>query len=108
MSTPTRTSPAGEDDPLPPGVKERPVRKFGRRYPWDRWFRRPKFTLYRGLDYSCRTDSMALMARFAGWDRGKRCTIKIHEDGAALTVTVSPAPEGHNPGAARRAGRAAR
>jgi hypothetical protein len=66
------------------------AKKHGRRYPWHVWFRSSGFVLRRGVDYACRTDTMAQMVRNAAVKSryNKRVTISIHEDGSGLTVRV--------------------
>lgn len=60
-------------------------------YPWSVWFENQRFTLVRGVDYSCHTYAMAQQVRNAA--RPKRCnvrvSIKIAADGESLTVVVS-------------------
>ena len=55
-------------------------------YDWQRWFRRRKFILKRGVDYRCQTSSMVQQIRNAAYKRG--LSVSLEEDNGALTVTV--------------------
>lgn len=50
-----------------------------RRYPWDKWFAKKKFTLKRGREFDCMTHCMGVMARRAASVRD--VTISIHHKG---------------------------
>jgi len=66
--------------------------KFGNRFPWRDWLTRSKFTLIKGKDYFCRSDSMAQAVRFAarrfGMVEKKTVHVKISENGNRLTVIL--------------------
>jgi hypothetical protein len=65
-------------------------RKFGTRYPWERWFAFSEFTLYRGVDFQGRADTMAQLVRQAAKrpNYNVRVNISISEDQSCLTVLV--------------------
>ena len=49
-------------------------------YPWDKWLLpngRSK-TLHRGVDFSCRVDTMATQVRIAAYKRGVKVSIETH------------------------------
>lgn len=62
-------------------------KKHGRRYPWDKWFARGRFTLKRDRDYKCLPHGMAQMIRNVAARRGVRVGLKLGEDGR-IDVTV--------------------
>ena len=47
------------------------------KYPWDRWFRRKRFTLVKNKDYDCMTHSMAIQVRQAAWKREIQVSVRI-------------------------------
>lgn len=63
-------------------------RKYGRRYPWDRWFARRRTTLVRGRDYDVLDHVMAAMvrqaARYAKYS--VRVSIQIGDGWVKVTV----------------------
>lgn len=67
------------------------VKKFCRRYPWQRLFARRSFRLVRGRDYDCLTHAMAQMVRNAAAPRrhNVKVNIRVDEDGGAILVVVS-------------------
>lgn len=65
------------------------AKKFGRRYPWKRWFRHKTFSLRRGEHYDGRTYIMAQMVRNAATRHGLRVRVVISDDEDTLTVTVT-------------------
>lgn len=66
----------------------RPPLKYGRRYPWNRWFMRGRFCLRRGIDYEHHTHTMAQMIRNVASKRGLRVSIRIAPDGQSLTASM--------------------
>lgn len=66
--------------------------KYGRRYPWLRWFGQLHFTLKKGRDYDCRTDTMANMVRQAAARHGYKVSILIADDGRSMWVAVLERP----------------
>ncbi len=48
-------------------------RKFGNRYPWGRWFRKGRFRLTEGRDYTCRPYGMAQMVR----TQASKCRLRV-------------------------------
>lgn len=66
------------------------AKRFGRRYPWDRWFARRTFTLVRGRHYDCLPHGMAQMVRnaAAGPKYRLRVSVRITDDGD-ITVRVT-------------------
>lgn len=79
---------------MPIKIKKLPAR-FGRRYPWESWFRRGRFRAVRGQDYTCRTSSMAQMIRTAAKKYGVRVSIHQALDDSSLTATVVEAIRKH-------------
>lgn len=55
------------------------------RYPWDRWLKRKKFTLYQGIDYNCMTHCMSILLRNAAHRRGIQ--VQVFTVGDSLQVT---------------------
>lgn len=68
----------------------RGAKKFGRRYPWSKWFTLKKFTLVRGKDYDCQSYVMAQMARNVARLKtyNVNLDIKLPDDGESLTIKV--------------------
>lgn len=64
-----------------------PPKKYGRRYPWDKWFGQEKFRLVLGKHYHHRTHSMAQMVRNVACARKIQVTITIAPDYQSITVT---------------------
>jgi len=56
------------------------------RYPWDKWFKREKFTLKKGIHYDCMTHSMSVQVRNAARVRGFAVSVHINEN--TLNVEV--------------------
>ena len=52
-------------------------KKFGRRYPWETWFARKRFTLVRGRDYDCLTHGMAQTVRNAAASDKFRVKVRL-------------------------------
>ena len=75
-----------------PKVIERKPNKRNSVHDYDKWFAKKKFSLTRGVDFSCQLTVM----RANLWKEAKyrQCRACIHqsEDGNTLHVTVSPAP----------------
>lgn len=69
--------------------KTNKAKRFGRRYPWDRWLARDTFTLHQGVDYDCRSYAMALMVhqRVAQRKLG-RAEVLVAPDERSVTVTI--------------------
>lgn len=67
-------------------VEMKTAKKYGKRYPWTTWFRRGRFTLTRGIEFSCLTHGMAAMVRNVA--SRKRLRISIQQDGTTIQVTV--------------------
>lgn len=59
-----------------------------KRYDWDSWLGRRRFTLRRGRDYSCSASAMAQQVRNAASLRRRGVTIIEQEGG--MTVHVLP------------------
>lgn len=57
-----------------------------RRYPWERWFSKRKFTLVKGRHYECQPHSMAQQVRSAASKYGCRVSIKL--EGETITATM--------------------
>jgi hypothetical protein len=72
------------------------AKKFGVRYPWEKWFRRKSFTLQKGRDYECRTYTMAQAIRNAAApDRHNKVVhIRIDDERDRLRVCVEPRANG--------------
>ena len=60
--------------------------KFGRRYPWPKWFARLPLTLCRGRDFNGRADTMAQAAYQASGRFGLLLTVSISDDGQRLRL----------------------
>ena len=59
------------------------------KYDWDRLFRRQRFTLWRGDDYTCSQSSMAQQIRNAASLRCVRVrVVEVQDDGGGFTVMV--------------------
>lgn len=59
------------------------ARKFGHRYPWERWLAAPlPLVLRRGTDFPAEVmpSSLAVMLRLRVLERGLRRTIRVRED----------------------------
>jgi hypothetical protein len=62
------------------------------RHPWERWFRKKKFTLVQGKDYQGMTHAMGVQVRNAACRLGLSVTISIaqnkitHSDCLLITV----------------------
>lgn len=63
-------------------------KKFGRRYPWGKWFASSRFTLTRGREYDCLSHNMAILVRVAASRPQYRVRVSIHVEDARLTVVV--------------------
>ena len=66
------------------------TKKFGRRYPWAKWFRRKQFVLRRGIDYDCRTAAMAQLVYQASVTVRHNVLVEVvrAEDEQSLAVRV--------------------
>lgn len=60
--------------------------RFNAKYDWDKWFRRKRFTLVRGKDYSCSQGVMAQQIRTAAHRRG--FYVSLVEGEGTFTVIV--------------------
>jgi hypothetical protein len=71
-----------------------PVNKWGRRYPWERWFAQQRFAIARGTDYAGRTDTMIQQIRNKAGRFGIGIRIDVTDDNNAIVVTIirRPAP----------------
>lgn len=58
-------------------------------YPWGAWFTKAIFTLHRGVDYYCRSNSMQLMVRERAKERGVKVSIESDPDGQWMTIRVT-------------------
>lgn len=70
------------------GRKSDESTKWGRRYPWDDWFKRPEFRLRRKRDYNGRTDTFIQQVRRAATVRRLGIEIVVSDDNSTLTVRV--------------------
>lgn len=59
--------------------KEKKKRKLPR-HPWDKWFKRKRFTLTRGKDFSGMPHAMSVQVRNAAQKRGYSVSVKIDEN----------------------------
>ncbi len=66
-------------------------KKFGRRYPWRKWFILDRFVLRRGRDYDCKTFSMAQAVYKAAARMRINIDIDIDEEDGALHVEIADA-----------------
>ena len=60
-------------------AKKKKKRRF-ERHDWDKWFKRKRFTLQRGIDYSGMPHAMASQVRNAACKREIYVSVKIQED----------------------------
>jgi hypothetical protein len=65
------------------------AKKFGRRYPWKKWFAKRRFTLIRGIDFAGRVDTMAVQVRNSAVRLRYHASVRIL-DGGVLLVSVRP------------------
>lgn len=56
------------------------------RHPWDKWFRKSRFVLHRGTDYSCQPHSMGVQVRSAAQKRELVVCVSIDEGTIAVEV----------------------
>ena len=59
-------------------------------HPWDRWFRKRRFRLLRGRDYTCMTHCMSVQVRAAAIKRGLRASVMVN-DMLSLSVELRKA-----------------
>lgn len=59
--------------------KKKKLRRFGK-HPWDKWFKRKRFTLTRGKEFSGMPHAMAAQARAAAAKRKLSISVRIQED----------------------------
>lgn len=73
-----------------PTMKGFGPKRFGRRYPWDAWFRQTVFILEKGKHYNCKTYTMAQIVRNAASANrhNVRVSIRTSNDGKRLRVEV--------------------
>ena len=62
------------------------TRQKAKAYPWDRWFKKKRFTLVRGVHYECMTHSMAQQVRDAACQRGVGVHVKIEPVGLPIGI----------------------
>lgn len=69
---------------------ERRTGRWGRVYPWERWFAKDHFTLTRGKDFRGRTYAMGGQVRnwVAKHLPSVRVSVRIAKDGESLQVKV--------------------
>lgn len=61
-------------------------------YPWDKWLKyKNKFTLKRGEDYTCTTQSMALQFRSRAAREGIK--VHIHQEDSFLVIKLERNPD---------------
>jgi hypothetical protein len=60
-------------------------------YAWETWFRDDRFTLVRGLDYSCSQSVMAQQVRDYASQNGYRVSIADQNTQLVITVRRRPA-----------------
>lgn len=65
------------------------AKKYGRRYPWDEWFKAREISLRKGEDYNGRTDTFATRIRITAGERGYKVSIRIDDDGEGMTVAFT-------------------
>jgi len=58
------------------------------RYPWDKWFAKPKFTIKQGKDFDCAKHSMIVYLRTVAASRGLSVSVRCVDD--LINVTVRP------------------
>lgn len=62
-----------------------PEQLYARRYPWDKWFKRKRFTLT-PEDYNGRVDTMVVQIRNRATREGRKVSVKV--DGTTIHVTM--------------------
>lgn len=62
--------------------------KYGRRYPWVKWFSKRSFRLLAGRDYDCRTYTMAQMVRNTASRLRYKVSVTVYPDESGLSVKV--------------------
>lgn len=50
------------------------------RYPWDKWMKRKKLTLVKGIDYQCQTHGMIQQLRTKATKLGLFVSVSVKED----------------------------
>lgn len=73
----------------PPKNREGPKdipKPHGIRYPWEDWFGRLPITLYRGRDYHCRTDGMAVNIYVASQREGQKVSVETDPYGRWVKI----------------------
>lgn len=60
--------------------------RYNRKYPWDKWFERARFTAVQGKDYTVSTSSMIQTIRQNASIRG--LSIRVEDQGVKVTVRV--------------------
>jgi hypothetical protein len=69
-----------------------------KKYDWNKWFSRPRFTLQQGVDYDCSTIIMVQAVRNQASRRGLNVRVVEQAAGGGFTVVVvgrrGPGPEG--------------
>ena len=70
--------------------EQKTAKRFGRRYPWAKWFASGCFVLRRGIDFDCMPHGMAQMIRNVASMRGLRVSVRIEEDAIHVRVTGVP------------------
>lgn len=61
-------------------------RKVAGEYPWDKWFRKSRFTLVEGTDFTCAIHGMASQIRTKASKRKLRVSLVIH--GRTIVTTM--------------------
>lgn len=60
-----------------------------KRYPWEKWLAKTKFTLTRHKQFDCQCHSMGVQVRNAAKAAGVKVSIAMDEDSDSLVVSVS-------------------
>lgn len=61
-------------------------KKFGRRYPWSKWFSCESIVLVKGVDYDCTTAGMAQMVRNVARRMKVRVSLRSFDDRMVFVV----------------------
>lgn len=67
---------------------DRKPKKFGVRYPWERWFRNKVVTLKRGTHFDGQPHGFAMTARQAAQRLGYKVSVRIESETVTLTVVA--------------------
>ena len=63
-------------------------KRFGRRYPWEKWFAKGRVKIKLGVHYLGATHGMAQMARNAASRHGLKLHVEIGRDGKYIIIEV--------------------